>query len=173
MFPRVSKYTPPTRRIYTKRPFYRCFHRWIFWAFHLNTNTKDARAHTGVRADSRGHTFPAKVSPPFLKKRVGVFSTRTPHRPNPIGVSLCKVRSWTAVDRTNVPCLLFHWAVCTVYAAAASYRSSARRRAYGKRCAVLDHLLFIVQASACHHASAVICYPMEKQTHSNPVGQLT
>lgn len=65
--------------------------RWVFWAFHLNTNQKDARAHAGVREDSRGHTFPAKVSPPFLKRRVGVFSTRTPHRPNPIGVSLCKV----------------------------------------------------------------------------------
>lgn len=65
--------------------------RWVFWAFHLNTNGKDARAHAGVREDSRGHTFSAKVSPPFLKRRVGVFSTRTPHRPNPIGVSLCRV----------------------------------------------------------------------------------
>ncbi|CAN0488170.1 unnamed protein product, partial [Ectocarpus sp. 8 AP-2014] len=66
-------------------------HVWVFWAFHLNTNQKDARAHAGMRLDSRGHTFPAKVSPPFLKRRVGVFSTRTPHRPNPLGVSLCKV----------------------------------------------------------------------------------
>lgn len=73
--------------------------RWVFWAFHLNTNQKDARAHAGVREDSRGHTFPAKVSPPFLKRRVGVFSTRTPHRPNPIGVSLCKV--WEGVEHSN------------------------------------------------------------------------
>lgn len=73
--------------------------RWVFWAFHLNTNQKDARAHAGVREDSRGHTFPAKVSPPFLKRRVGVFSTRTPHRPNPIGVSLCKV----SAERAETP----------------------------------------------------------------------
>lgn len=52
---------------------------------------KDTRVHASGREDSRGHTFPAKVSPPFLKRRVGVFSTRSPHRPNPIGVSLCKV----------------------------------------------------------------------------------
>eukprot|EP00903_Cladosiphon_okamuranus_P012033 g11298.t1 len=75
-------------------------HLWVFWAFHLNTNQKDARAHAGVREDSRGHTFPAKVSPPFLKRRVGVFSTRTPHRPNPIGVSLCKVEQVNSAQRS-------------------------------------------------------------------------
>ncbi|CAM9695110.1 unnamed protein product [Ectocarpus fasciculatus] len=74
--------------------------RWVFWAFHLNTNQKDARAHAGMRSDSRGHTFPAKVSPPFLKRRVGVFSTRTPHRPNPLGVSLCKVEEVNAAERS-------------------------------------------------------------------------
>ncbi|CAM9093928.1 unnamed protein product [Ectocarpus sp. 6 AP-2014] len=75
-------------------------HVWVFWAFHLNTNQKDARAHAGMRPDSRGHTFPAKVSPPFLKRRVGVFSTRTPHRPNPLGVSLCKVEDVNAAERS-------------------------------------------------------------------------
>eukprot|EP00752_Nemacystus_decipiens_P017235 g15439.t1 len=75
-------------------------HLWVFWSFHLNTNQKDARAHAGVREDSRGHTFPAKVSPPFLKRRVGVFSTRTPHRPNPIGVSLCKVEEVNSAGRS-------------------------------------------------------------------------
>ncbi|CAM9671189.1 unnamed protein product, partial [Scytosiphon promiscuus] len=75
-------------------------HVWVFWAFHLNTNQKDARAHAGVRQDSRGHTFPAKVSPPFLKRRVGIFSTRTPHRPNPIGVSLCKVEEVNSAERS-------------------------------------------------------------------------
>ncbi|CAN0531712.1 unnamed protein product, partial [Ectocarpus sp. 12 AP-2014] len=75
-------------------------HVWVFWAFHLNTNQKDARAHAGMRPDSRSHTFPAKVSPPFLKRRVGVFSTRTPHRPNPLGVSLCKVEEVNAAARS-------------------------------------------------------------------------
>ncbi|CAM9360937.1 unnamed protein product, partial [Ascophyllum nodosum] len=75
-------------------------HLWIFWAFHLNTNMKDTRAHAGGCEESRGHTFPAKVSPPFLKRRVGVFSTRSPHRPNPIGVSLCKVDVVNAAERS-------------------------------------------------------------------------
>ncbi|CAN0124390.1 unnamed protein product, partial [Discosporangium mesarthrocarpum] len=66
-------------------------HVWVFWVFHLNTNDKSTRAHDDMRLDSRGHTFPGKVSPPFLKRRVGLFSARTPHRPNPIGVSLCRV----------------------------------------------------------------------------------
>lgn len=40
-----------------------------------------------------------KVSPPALGgKRVGVFATRTPHRPNPIGFSLCKIER---IDQKN------------------------------------------------------------------------
>lgn len=34
----------------------------------------------------------AKIRPPRLDgERVGVFSTRSPHRPNPIGLSLVKL----------------------------------------------------------------------------------
>jgi len=34
------------------------------------------------------------VAPPRLNgKRVGLFATRSPHRPNPIGLSLCKIDS--------------------------------------------------------------------------------
>jgi len=43
--------------------------------------------------------FPAKISPPALGgKRVGIFATRTPHRPNPIGVTLCKI---DAIPKSN------------------------------------------------------------------------
>ncbi|EJK63091.1 hypothetical protein THAOC_16270, partial [Thalassiosira oceanica] len=36
--------------------------------------------------------FPSKVAPPSLGgKKVGVFGTRTPHRPNPVGFSLCRL----------------------------------------------------------------------------------
>ncbi|CAK4120776.1 unnamed protein product [Aphanomyces euteiches] len=66
-------------------------HVWITFVFHCNTNGKNARAHEGLRPDSHGHTFKAKISPPMLKKRVGVFATRTPHRPNPIGIALAKI----------------------------------------------------------------------------------
>lgn len=51
-------------------------HLWLIWIFHQN---KTARYH-------------AKVHPPRLQgKTMGVFATRTPHRPNPIGLSLVKI----------------------------------------------------------------------------------
>mmetsp|Transcript_6085 Transcript_6085/g.8860 ORF Transcript_6085/g.8860 Transcript_6085/m.8860 type:complete len:307 (-) Transcript_6085:121-1041(-) len=63
-------------------------HIWVVFIFHLNTNTKVVQ-----KAAAAGYqTFPSKVSPPALGgKKVGVFATRTPHRPNPIGFSLCKI----------------------------------------------------------------------------------
>jgi hypothetical protein len=49
---------------------------WIFFVFHLN--------------QSKG--FHAKVHPPRLNgESIGVFATRSPHRPNPIGLSLVKI----------------------------------------------------------------------------------
>jgi len=57
-------------------------HVWLVWVFHDNTNegTKNARVSM------------AKVAPPRLKgKKVGVLSTRSPHRPNNIGLSVCEV----------------------------------------------------------------------------------
>ncbi|KAH0539464.1 tRNA (adenine(37)-N6)-methyltransferase [Cotesia glomerata] len=53
-------------------------HMWILFHFHRNDSTH-------VRA---------KVSPPRLNgARTGVFSTRSPHRPCPIGLSLVKILS--------------------------------------------------------------------------------
>lgn len=57
-------------------------HCWIIYIFHRNTDLQDL-----WRPDDRG--LKAKVQVPKLNgKRVGVFATRTPHRPNPIGQSL-------------------------------------------------------------------------------------
>ena len=51
-------------------------HLWIIFLFHKNTN----------------HRFHAKVHPPrLLGESKGVFATRSPHRPNPIGLSLVKL----------------------------------------------------------------------------------
>ena len=51
-------------------------HVWLIFIFHRNTNT---RVHS-------------KVAPPRLNgARIGLFATRTPHRPNPIGLSLCRL----------------------------------------------------------------------------------
>lgn len=51
-------------------------HLWVLFVFHQNTNQR----------------FHAKVHPPRLNgESIGVFATRSPHRPNPIGLSLVKV----------------------------------------------------------------------------------
>lgn len=51
-------------------------HLWLQFIFHLNTSTR----------------FHAKVHPPRLEgESVGVFSTRSPHRPNPLGLSLVEL----------------------------------------------------------------------------------
>ena len=51
-------------------------HVWVSFVFHLNTNTK----------------YHSKIHPPRLKgESVGVFATRSPHRPNPLGLSLATV----------------------------------------------------------------------------------
>ncbi len=51
-------------------------HVWIIFQFHQNTNLR----------------YHAKVHPPRLGgEPIGVFATRSPHRPNPIGLSLVKL----------------------------------------------------------------------------------
>jgi tRNA-Thr(GGU) m(6)t(6)A37 methyltransferase TsaA len=52
-------------------------HAWVVWVFHQNANTR----------------FHAKVHPPRLGgQTMGVFASRSPHRPNPIGLSLLKIQ---------------------------------------------------------------------------------
>lgn len=52
-------------------------HVWVLWIFHQNSS----------------EAVKAKVSPPRLKGgKVGLFSSRTPHRPNPIGLTLATVQ---------------------------------------------------------------------------------
>ncbi|CAI5743910.1 unnamed protein product [Peronospora destructor] len=75
-------------------------HVWIVFVFHQNTNGKNTRAHEGIRSDSHRHTFRAKISPPMLKERVGIFCTRSPHRPNPIGITLAKIEHVDTRKRT-------------------------------------------------------------------------
>ena len=63
---------------------------WVVFLFHYNTNNNRVeRAHRDM-----SHSFPGKVKPPKLKGAArGIFATRTPHRPNPIGITLVK---WSA-----------------------------------------------------------------------------
>ena len=56
-------------------------HIWIIFIFHQNTNS------TNHEGSTRGVI--SKIAPPLLGgKKVGVFATRTPHRLNPIGLSI-------------------------------------------------------------------------------------
>ncbi len=48
---------------------------WLVFVFHLNADA----------------AFRPKVQPPRSTKRRGVFSTRSPHRPNPIGLSVVRL----------------------------------------------------------------------------------
>lgn len=55
-------------------------HIWVIFGFHLN---KVSRYH-------------AKVHPPRLGgEAIGVFATRSPHRPNPLGLSLVQIKQVT------------------------------------------------------------------------------
>jgi tRNA (adenine37-N6)-methyltransferase len=54
-------------------------HLWILWVFHENTNSDSSN-------------IAAKIKPPRLHgARVGCLSTRSPHRPNPIGLSVSEI----------------------------------------------------------------------------------
>jgi tRNA-Thr(GGU) m(6)t(6)A37 methyltransferase TsaA len=55
-------------------------HIWVLFCFHLNTQSKNSKR------------VKTKVAPPALGgKKVGILATRTPHRFNPIGMTLCKL----------------------------------------------------------------------------------
>ena len=58
-------------------------HCWVLYAFHLNTDLHQSSGSKGIKG---------KIKPPRLNgQKTGTLSTRTPHRPNPIGLSLCEV----------------------------------------------------------------------------------
>lgn len=50
---------------------------WVLFVFHLNVE--------------QGRGWKPKVQPPRADEKVGVFATRSPHRPNPIGLSAVKI----------------------------------------------------------------------------------
>ncbi|KAM5553994.1 hypothetical protein ABKV19_025964 [Rosa sericea] len=63
-------------------------HCWVIYVFHLNTNLEK------LWKDPAKSKFKAKVRVPRLKgERMGVFATRSPHRPCPIGLTVAKVEA--------------------------------------------------------------------------------
>lgn len=56
-------------------------HIWVVFVFHENTN-----------GDTELNQVPARIKPPRLGgQKVGCLTTRSPHRPNAIGLSVCEV----------------------------------------------------------------------------------
>jgi len=73
-------------------------HLWVIFRFHINVDSGKKRSKEGGQ---KGTRFAAKVTPPRAEGvKVGVFSTRSPHRPNPIGLSLCKLEHIDIKNRT-------------------------------------------------------------------------
>jgi len=70
-------------------------HCWILYYFHCNTDLHQGVGDGQERAGAHGNTkIKAKVGVPRLNgARVGVLATRTPHRPNPIGLSIARIIS--------------------------------------------------------------------------------
>lgn len=103
--PRQGALAPDTRAVIELSPFLPAAaldglaeysHVFVFWLF----NDDDAKPRGAPPAAMAtcpwvvaGRPYAAKVSPPGLfGVRTGVFATRSPHRPNAIGVSLCALR---------------------------------------------------------------------------------
>ncbi|XP_027173555.1 uncharacterized protein LOC113773178 isoform X3 [Coffea eugenioides] len=71
-------------------------HCWILYVFHLNTDLEKLWKHPSQSK------FKAKVRVPRLKgERIGVFATRSPHRPCPIGLTVAKADNLLAVASIN------------------------------------------------------------------------
>ena len=54
----------------------------------LSTRTSASKSST---FSSKVHSFASRVLPPLLGKPLGLFATRSPHRPNALGLSLCRI----------------------------------------------------------------------------------
>ena len=74
-------------------------HIWIIFSFHLNPRGK-------AKGQCARTTFTAqKIKPPRAPTKMGILATRAPHRPNPVGLSLCLLEDITTVTihgRTHI-----------------------------------------------------------------------
>eukprot|EP00339_Tiarina_fusa_P017671 CAMPEP_0117077896 /NCGR_PEP_ID=MMETSP0472-20121206/54909_1 /TAXON_ID=693140 ORGANISM="Tiarina fusus, Strain LIS" /NCGR_SAMPLE_ID=MMETSP0472 /ASSEMBLY_ACC=CAM_ASM_000603 /LENGTH=395 /DNA_ID=CAMNT_0004804389 /DNA_START=75 /DNA_END=1262 /DNA_ORIENTATION=- len=67
-------------------------HVWILFVFHLNT-----------QSSRNSKRIKSKIAPPALGGgKVGIYATRTPHRYNPIGITLCKLDSIRVGNKNEV-----------------------------------------------------------------------
>lgn len=78
-------------------------HVYIIFQFHLNPigkgKDKNAIRGKGKQKKSSIQFTASKIKPPRANgKKVGVFATRSPHRPNNIGISIAKIEEVTTVS---------------------------------------------------------------------------
>lgn len=72
-------------------------HCWVLYVFHENTNLSREGRTTARRRQTRGRVplwqgLCMKIAPPRCPDlKVGVLACRTPHRPNPVGLSLARI----------------------------------------------------------------------------------
>jgi len=72
-------------------------HCWLVWRFHENTNADSRKGRATKRG--RGLGVPSLVHAPGLYGEArGLWATRTPHRPNALGLSLVAVEGVCRVD---------------------------------------------------------------------------
>lgn len=68
-------------------------HIWVIWQFHQNTNS--IQQHLASSTDNHSSTklgCKAKIKPPRLNgQKIGCFACRSPHRPNAIGLTKCRI----------------------------------------------------------------------------------
>eukprot|EP00977_Amphora_coffeiformis_P002395 scaffold449_cov184-Amphora_coffeaeformis.AAC.7 len=83
-------------------------HIWIQFVFHLNTQSKSLSSSSSSSSSCNNNNNNNKtnkqittIAPPALggQRRVGVLATRSPHRPNPIGMTLARLDRITTEKR--------------------------------------------------------------------------
>ena len=80
-------------------------HVFVVFVFHLNSNAsvrQNTFGRDGSTKNQSKRQFPSKIAPPSLGgKKVGIYATRSPHRYNPIGITLCKIDRIETIPKTK------------------------------------------------------------------------
>jgi tRNA-Thr(GGU) m(6)t(6)A37 methyltransferase TsaA len=66
-------------------------HAWVIFEFHANTNVLENENNSKKQPTPR-----VKIRPPRAPTKVGTLASRSPHRPNPLGLSLVTIDWWDA-----------------------------------------------------------------------------
>ncbi len=99
-------FTPKYRQAEALRGLEDFSHLWLIWEFSANQRrgAKTTADNKGTKADGKNESWQSTVRPPRLggNKSMGVFATRSPFRPNGLGLSCVKIESiqW---ESTNGP----------------------------------------------------------------------